>query len=50
MEKDQDSDEEQFLFEEIVKKTKTGVTFPKALKGGSFNETVVLGFRRFPIL
>jgi len=37
MERENNSNEE-FFFEEVVKKTKTGVTFPKSLRDSLFEE------------
>jgi hypothetical protein len=47
MEEDQNSDEKQFFFEEIVKKTKTGVTFPKTLREELFEENEEVFFRLY---
>jgi hypothetical protein len=44
MEEDQNSDD-QLFFEEIVKKTKTGITFPKALRDEFFEEEEEVFFR-----
>jgi len=45
MEEDQNTDEQPFLFEEIVKKTKTGITFPKNLRELLFEEDTDVYFR-----
>ena len=42
MEEDQNTNEQSFFFEEIVKKTKTGITFPKNLRELLFEEGVDL--------
>jgi hypothetical protein len=44
MEEDKDSNEEPF-FEEIVKKTKTGITFPKIMRDEFFSEEEEVYFR-----
>ncbi|MFX1349025.1 MAG: hypothetical protein ACFE92_10170 [Promethearchaeota archaeon] len=41
MEENQNSEDQSFFFEEIVKKTKTGITFPKALRDEFFEEEEV---------
>ena len=45
MEEDQNSDDQSFFFEEIVKKTKTGITFPKNLRELLFEEETEVFFR-----
>ncbi len=45
MEEDQNTDEQPFLFEEIVKKTKTGITFPKNLRELLFEDDTDVYFR-----
>ena len=45
MEENQNTDEQPFLFEEIVKKTKTGITFPKNLRELLFEEDSDVYFR-----
>ncbi|KKM96987.1 hypothetical protein LCGC14_1172640 [marine sediment metagenome] len=45
MEEDQNTNEQSFFFEEIVKKTKTGITFPKNLRELLFEEGVDVYFR-----
>ena len=37
--------EEEVFFEDIIKKTKTGVTFPKELRESLFNEEIETFFR-----
>jgi len=45
MEKDQNEEPEQAFFEEIVKKTKTGITFPKILRDEFFEEEEEVYFK-----
>ena len=45
MEEDQNPHEQPFFFEEIVKKTKTGITFPKSLRELLFEEDTDVYFR-----
>ncbi len=45
MEENQNSDDQQVFFEEIVKKTKTGITFPKDLRDLLFKEDAEVYFR-----
>ena len=45
MEENQNSDDHSFFFEEIVKKTKTGITFPKSLRDLLFEEEAEIFFR-----
>ncbi|MFW9881735.1 MAG: hypothetical protein ACFFG0_52390 [Candidatus Thorarchaeota archaeon] len=44
MEKDQNSDEEPF-FEDVIKKTRTGITFPKDLRETLFKEDIDVYFK-----
>ncbi|MCK4779515.1 MAG: hypothetical protein KAT57_04975, partial [Candidatus Lokiarchaeota archaeon] len=44
MEENQNSDDQPF-FEEVVKKTKTGITFPKDLRESLFEEDTEVYFR-----
>ncbi|MFX1503675.1 MAG: hypothetical protein ACFFDH_22130 [Promethearchaeota archaeon] len=45
MEENQSSDDQSFFYEEIVKKTKTGITFPKNLRDLLFEEEAEVFFR-----
>jgi len=45
MEENQNSDDQQVFFEEIIKKTKTGITFPKELRDLLFEEDTEVYFR-----
>jgi len=45
MEENQNSDDQSFFFEDIVKKTKTGITFPKSLRELLFEEDAEVFFR-----
>ncbi len=45
MEENQNSDDQQVFFEEIIKKTKTGITFPKDLRDLLFEEDAEVYFR-----